>query len=118
MRPPSVAFEPRIGRKAHDRLLTPVSHSAAPILGLRGFLDIDEHWHMSFVGDGGGFGVDGVEKTWQAELLAGYRFRLKYTDLGVLIGYKGVGVDVERDTKDIEGDLIYHGPALKLALEF
>jgi len=26
-----------------DRLLTPVSHSAAPILGLRGFLDIDEH---------------------------------------------------------------------------
>ena len=35
-----------------------------------------------------------------------------------LTGLKGVGVDVESDTKDIEGDLIYHGPVLKLALEF
>ena len=39
-------------------------------------------------------------------------------DLNVLVGYKGVGVDVKSGTKDIETDLIYHGPVLKFGLEF
>ena len=66
-------------------------------------------------------GVDGMDVTWLAELSAGYRFRFQRWggwDLNILAGYKAVGVDVKSSTKDIETDLIYHGPVLKLGVEF
>jgi len=101
-----------------DRELSPASKRAAPILGMRGFLDFDEHWQLTFAGDGGGFGVDEIQKTWLAELLVGYRFRLEHGDFGVLVGYKGVGVELEKGTGTADLDLIFHGPVLKLAFEF
>jgi hypothetical protein len=100
-----VTVRPRPG----NRRLFSTSNAAAPILGLRGFLDIDENWNISFTGDGGGFGVDDVHKTWQAELLGGYRLRFQRfdgLDLNLLVGYKGVGVDVKSGTKDLETDII------------
>jgi len=102
-----------------EESITPTLSTAAPVLGLRGFLDIDEHWNASFVGDGGGFGVDGMEVTWQAELLGGYRFRDLFSgrfDLNLSIGYKGLGID--HRGKAIELDVIFHGPVLKLGFEF
>jgi hypothetical protein len=97
----------------------PVSHTAAPILGLRGFLDINEHWNLSFAGDGGGFGVDGLDVTWLGEAMVGYRFRFfQNADFNVMVGYKGVGVDVKSGTKDIESDLTFHAPVLKVGVEF
>ena len=93
--------------------------TAAPVLGLRAFLDIDEHWNLSFTGDGGGFGVDGMDVTWQAELLGGYRFRDLWSgrfDFNLLVGYKGVGID--HRGRSIEADLTFHGPVLKLGFEF
>jgi hypothetical protein len=75
-----------------DRLLQPTLNTAAPILGLRGFVDINDRWNVSFVGDGGGFGVDGMHSTWQAELLGGYRFHpFSKLDLNLGVGYKGSG---------------------------
>jgi len=97
--------------------IQPRLKTAAPVLGLRGFLDITDRWNLSFVGDGGGFGVDGMNHTWQAELLAGYRFHpFSKLDLNTMIGYKGVGID--HSGKAIEADLIFHGPVLKLGCEF
>lgn len=129
--PPRLRLQPFIGGRyqhfgtrilvrptPNNRVFAPASDAAAPILGLRAFLDIDDHWNLSFIGDGGGFGVDGVQTTWQAELLGGYRFHLKYTDFGLLVGYKAVGFDLQSATKEIDGNLIYHGPVLKLAFEF
>jgi hypothetical protein len=63
------------------RTLTPTLHTAAPVLGMRGFVDFDEHWYLLFTGDGGGFGVDGMKLTWLAELQGGYRFRFKRGDI-------------------------------------
>jgi hypothetical protein len=109
-------INPVVGR---DRRIAPTSNAAAPILGLRAFLDIDEHWNMSFAADGGGFGVDSVDVTWHAELMAGYRFRLlTKADFNLLVGYKAVGVDVRSGSKDIETDLIYHGPVLSIGADF
>ena len=100
-----------------DRLLQPTLNTAAPILGLRGFVDINDRWNVSFVGDGGGFGVDGMHSTWQAELLGGYRFHpFSKLDLNLGVGYKGVGIDHSDGT--VQVDIILHGPVLRLGLEF
>ena len=71
---------------------------------------------MSLIGDGGGWGVDGMNVTWQAELLAGYRWHLAKLDLNLLVGYKGLGIDNSGDELDV--DLILHGPVIKLGFEF
>ena len=96
--------------------LDPTSNTAAPIIGLRAFLDIDENWNMAFTGDGGGFGVDDLDVTWQAELLGGYRFHLSRFDFNMMVGYKGLGMDHAGD--ELDTDLVLHGPVLKLGLEF
>jgi hypothetical protein len=101
-----------------DGNLAPTLHTAAPVLGMRGFVDFDQHWHLLFVGDGGGFGVDGMERTWLAELQGGYRFRFKHWDFGLLVGYKAVGVALKSSEKAIGGDFIFHGPVLRLGAEF
>jgi hypothetical protein len=95
----------------------PALNTAAPVLGMRGFIDFNDRWNISFVGDGGGFGVDGMEKTWQAELLGGYRFHPRSKiDLNLMIGYKAVGIESSGDT--INADFTLHGPVLKLGFEF
>jgi hypothetical protein len=98
------------------RTLAPRLNTAAPILGLRGFVDINKRWNLSFLGDGGGFGVSGMERTWQAELLGGYRWSFSKFILNVMIGYKGLGM--KQTGQPIAVDLIMHGPELKLAIEF
>jgi hypothetical protein len=57
-----------------------------------------------------------MDHTWQAELLAGYRFHFSKLDLNTMIGYKGVGID--HSGRAIEADLIFHGPVLRLGCEF
>ena len=101
-----------------DGILSPTLNTAAPVLGLRGFVDFDEHWNLFFGGDGGGFGVDGMDVTWLGELQGGYRFRLKRFDFNVTAGYKAVGVDVAATGKDIATDIIFHGPILRFGAEF
>ncbi|MBW2419569.1 MAG: hypothetical protein JRH19_13555, partial [Deltaproteobacteria bacterium] len=96
----------------------PALNTAAPVLGLRGFVDFNEHWNLLFTGDGGGFGVDGMESTWLAELQGGYRFRFKSWDLNVMAGYKAVGINIASGKKDVAGDFIFHGPLLRLGVEF
>ncbi len=91
--------------------------TAAPILGLRGFIDFNDRWNISFVGDGGGWGVDGMDLTWQAELLGGYRWHpTPKLDLNLMIGYKAVRMESSGD--GINADFTFHGPVLKLGFEF
>jgi hypothetical protein len=104
----------------NDLVFTPALNSVSPVLGMRGFVDFDEHWNLLFAGDGGGFGVDGMDVTWLGELQGGYRFRFKSWDLNVLVGYKAVAVDASSGDEDegIGGDLIFHGPVLRFGAEF
>ena len=99
--------------------LEPALNSVAPVLGLRAFVDLDERWNLSFVGDGGGFGVDGMDLTWQAEGLVGYRFMDLFStdlDLNLSAGYKGLEVD--QKGSGLETDIIFHGPVLRFGIEF
>ena len=102
----------------NDRVLNPALNTVAPVLGLRSFVDFDQHWNLLFSADGGGFGVDSMESTWLAELQGGYRFRYKSWDLNLMAGYKAVGLNVASDKKDIAGDFIFHGPVLRIGGEF
>jgi hypothetical protein len=97
------------------RFRHPTSNTVAPILGLRAFLDINDHWNMSFHGDGGGWGVDDLDLTWQAELLAGYRWHFSRLDFNLLVGYKGLGWQA---INELSTDFVIHGPVLKLGFEF
>ena len=45
-----------------------------PIIGLRTFWDLTEHWNLHFEGDFGGFGVDDNHSTWHVLGLVGYRW--------------------------------------------
>jgi len=102
----------------NDRLATPPLHTAAPVLGLCGFVVFDEHWHLLFTGDRGGFGVDGMERTWLAELQGGHRFRFKRWDLGVVVGHRTVWLALKSGEKELGGDFIFHGPAWRLGADF
>jgi hypothetical protein len=110
--------EIKLRKLPNDPVLHPALNTAAPVLGLRAFLDFDEHWNLLFAADGGGFGVDAMESTWLAELQGGYRFRYNSWDLKLMAGYKAVGLNVARDRKDIAGDFIFHGPILTIGAEF
>jgi hypothetical protein len=57
-----------LGRSTEDDLT-----SAVPVVGLRAFIDLNEHWNLQFQGDYGGFGIDDNHQTWQAVGLIGYR---------------------------------------------
>ncbi len=59
-----------------------------------------------------------MKRTWLAELQGGFRFRFERWDLGVTVGYKAVGVALESSEKEVGGDLIFHGPVLRLGAEF
>ena len=48
--------------------------NVTPVIGLRAFIDLNEHWNLAFQGDYGGFGVDDNHQTWQAVGLIGYRW--------------------------------------------
>jgi hypothetical protein len=104
---------------AGQATIEPRLNSVAPVLGLRAFVDLGERWNLSFVGDGGGFGVDGMDVTWQAEGLIGYRFQGLFSsrlDLNLSAGYKGLEVDYKASA--IESDLTFRGPVLRFGIEF
>lgn len=104
---------------AGQATIEPRLNSVAPVLGLRAFVDLGENWNLSFVGDGGGFGVDGMDVTWQAEGLLGYRFQGLFSsrlDLNLSAGYKGLEVDYKASA--VESDLTFRGPILRFGLEF
>ena len=63
-------------------------NSVSPIIGLRTFWDLDEHWNLRVEGDYGGFGVDDNRRTWQAVGLIGYRWRGWGTSWNLQVGYR------------------------------
>jgi hypothetical protein len=63
-------------------------NSVVPIIGLRTFWDLDEHWNLRVEGDYGGFGVDDNRRTWQAVGLIGYRWRGWGTSWNLQVGYR------------------------------
>ena len=88
---------------------------AAPVLGLRTVWDLTERWAVSLEGDYGGFDVDHLDETWNAEGFLGYRFKIYGVSSIVFAGYRYLYIDY---SKEAEIEVKIHGPALGLGVYF
>lgn len=75
--------------------------SAVPVVGLRAFIDLDEHWNLQFQGDYGGFGVDDNHRTWQAVGLIGYRWPAWGAHWNLQVGYRAMQLFDLREAAEI-----------------
>ena len=103
----------RLGRSTAVDSLT----NYVPDIGLRIFCDLTEHWNLRIEGDGGGFGVDDNQQTWQAVGLVGYRWPGWGVHWNLQVGYRAMrAFDLEKS--DVEIQLDIRGPDVILAVEF
>jgi hypothetical protein len=123
---PAVSVEPFFGaRSLVDDItvtlspggdVTPEISFIAPVIGLRTFWDITDRFNLRIEGDYGGFGVDGLEQTWNFMALVGYRFKpRKNLDINVFAGYRYLDIHYE-EVAEIE--VAIKGAFLGVALEF
>jgi len=102
----------RVGRSTTDDFSNYV-----PVLGLRTFWDLTEHWNVRIEGDYGGFGIDDNHQTWQALALVGYRWPGWGVDWNLQVGYRAMRIfDLRQSGVDIELDA--RGADVVLAVEF
>jgi len=92
-----------------------------PLVGVRAFFDLSEHWMLSLHGNVGGFGV-GSDITWETLGGIGYRFRLfsKENNARAVGGYRAVHQDYTDGSGNdkFEWDVTLHGPILGLVIGF
>ncbi len=90
--------------------------ATSPIIGLRTFWDLDEHWNLRIEGDYGGFGVNDNHQTWQAVGLIGYRLPLWGAHWNLQVGYTArQWLDLR---KDVEITMALRGANIQFAVEF
>jgi hypothetical protein len=88
-----------------------------PVIGLRTFWDLTEHWNLRIEGDYGGFGVDDNHETYNFLGLIGYRFRGWGVGWNIQAGYRALRLlDLRKNNADLKVDA--HGPMVALAIEF
>lgn len=102
----------RVGRSTTDDFSNYV-----PILGLRTFLDLTEHWNLRIEGDYGGFGIDDNHQTWQVLGLVGYRWPGWGVHWNFQVGYRAMRIfDLHKGGDDLKLDA--RGADVVLAVEF
>jgi hypothetical protein len=88
-----------------------------PVIGLRTFWDLTEHWNLRIEGDYGGFGVDDNHETYNFLGLIGYRFRGWGVGWNIQAGYRTIRLlDLRKNNADLKVDA--YGPMVALAIEF
>ncbi len=96
---PALAVEPFFGaRSLIDDItltlkpggdVTPELSFITPVIGLNTFWDLTDRFNLRIKGDYGGWGVDGVKRTYDAVALVGYRFKPRENlDINVFAGYR------------------------------
>jgi len=87
-----------------------------PVIGLRTFWDLTEHWNLRIEGDYGGFGVDDNHETYNLLGLIGYRFRGWGVGWNIQAGYRALRLlDLRKNNADLKVDA--NGPMVALAIE-
>ena len=91
--------------------------SYVPIIGLRTYWDLTEHWNFFMQADYGGFGVDDTRQTWQAVILLGYRWRTSRVGWNLQGGFRAMRIfDLQKTDADIRQDAL--GPSIILSIDF
>jgi hypothetical protein len=123
-----VTVEPIIGARLwYEPLVVNLSHtgkeldadftSYVPMIGLRTYWDLDEHWNLYIAGDYGGFGVMDNRQTWQGVILAGYRWRTSRHGWNVQGGFRALRTfDYQFKEADVRQDVM--GPNVYLSIDF
>ena len=88
-----------------------------PIIGLRTFWDLTEHWNLHFEGDYGGFGVDDNHQTWHALGLVGYRWPGWGAHWNLQVGYRQLRIfDLRPGGYEAKEDV--GGPNIMFSVDF
>ncbi len=91
--------------------------SQVPVLGMRAFIDLTEHWNLEFIGDYGGFGVDDNHQTYQGAALVGYRWKGWGAHWNFQVGYRAMRLfEMRQDATDISMDA--RGPDIVFGVQF
>jgi hypothetical protein len=126
-RAPTLTVEPFFGaRILHDPVEVDTAlvggdidefSNYVPIIGLRTFWNLTEHWNLRVSGDYGGFGVDRNEQTWKVEALVGYRWRGWGVGWNVQAGYRAMRL---LRLKLKRGRITFdpRGPVVAMSVEF
>jgi hypothetical protein len=93
-------------------------NNTVPIVGLRTFWVLSEHWNLRIEGDYGGFGIDDNDETWQALGMIGYRWRGWGAGWNFQLGYRALRlVDYDFGRGDsLQAEL--KGPQVAISVEF
>ena len=88
--------------------------SQVPVLGMRAFIDLTEHWNLEFIGDYGGWGVDDNHQTWQGAAYLGYRWPGWGAHWNLQVGYRAMRLfelrqGVDSISMDVRGANITFG---------
>ena len=88
--------------------------SQVPVLGMRAFIDLTEHWNLEFIGDYGGWGVDNNHQTWQGAAYLGYRWPGWGAHWNLQVGYRAMRLfelrqGVDSISTDVRGANITFG---------
>lgn len=85
-----------------------------PFLGLRSTVELTPTLSLTLSGNVGGFSIGSASKfSWEALAFLDYRLGEHWS---VALGYRGIGLD--RESSDLDLDLIIHGPLLGFIYAF
>jgi hypothetical protein len=100
-----------------DRSTTDDFSNYVPIVGLRTFWDLTEHWNLRIEGDYGGFGIDDNHETWQVLGLVGYRWPGWGVHWNLQVGYRAMRIfDLRKGGDNVQLDA--RGSDVVFAVEF
>ena len=91
--------------------------SYVPVIGIRTFWDLTEHWNLMIAGDYGGFGVDDNRQTWQGVALIGYRWRGFGVGWNLQAGWRSMRI-FELQKKGVDVRMDGTGPNVVFSIEF
>jgi hypothetical protein len=100
------------------RTFNPDIDFIAPVVGVRTFWDVTEHWNFRAEGDYGGFNTDHLKETWNVLGIVGYRFRpKKHKNLAINL-FAGYRYLYARYKKVAELEVAVKGPLIGIGFEF
>jgi hypothetical protein len=90
---------------------------AAPVIGFRTLWSVNDSWSVVANGSYGGFGVDDLQESWQAEVGGQYRYKTDGGNLGKIhFGYRQLNIHFDDGRIDLW--LNARGPYLGWGIEF
>ena len=128
---PTVTIQPYAGALfLHDKIRTKLRPGSigpgltvrttlefnTPVVGVNTLWDLSDRWSLRLGGNYGGWGVDDVDKTYEAVGTLAYHFDMWDQDARVFAGYRYL--HIEFDSGSVQVDLDVKGPLIGIGFDF